>query len=73
MELCEYKNERNMDTENIQHLGFKIDSAKEYYDVLMEDGILTDDIHIQDMGSANILFFKGFNGIEFELIELKGK
>ncbi|QZY56056.1 VOC family protein [Crassaminicella profunda] len=71
LELCEYESKRNMDAGNIQHLGFSIDSAREYYDVLQEDGILTDDIHIQDMGPVNILFFKGIYGIEFELIERK--
>lgn len=71
LELCKYKNKRNMDAGNIQHLGFSIDSVKEYYDVLKKDGILANDIFIQDMGPVKILFFKGIYGIEFELIERK--
>jgi|LGVF01.2.fsa_nt_gb catechol 2,3-dioxygenase-like lactoylglutathione lyase family enzyme len=71
LELCEYENERNMDTGNIQHLGFSIDSASEYYQILKEDGVLTEYDKIQDMGPVNILFFKGIYGIEFELIERK--
>ncbi len=70
LEFMEYEEKKEVKTGIIQHIGFKVDSVDECYDLLSKDGQIMNGETIRDMGKAKILYFSGIFGIELELIEM---
>ncbi len=69
LEFLEYDDALKLETGIIQHIGFTVDDVEDFFTSLSSGMRLHHGETIKDMGKAKILYFKGIDGIEFELIE----